>query len=119
MNLQLLELGDLKFDLEKRIESIEHQLTMSAHRKELGEEIDYTWVNKAKFKLNMLKIELKQINLKFDYFKKENDKIQRIEREKERLCNTVRLEREFLNIVKEQYGEEFFLSILNKAKERI
>lgn len=65
----LSEVAIEKFELEKKIESIEHQLAMADYRKTLGETVNLKWEHKARFKSKMLKIELKEMNLRFDYIK--------------------------------------------------
>lgn len=115
MNIEerLFELANEKFEKELQIESISHQLDMSLYRKE-QENIkpDYFWLNKTKYKLNMLKIELKQLNLEFDKLRKESDSIKRNERNK----SNVRLERLFMNLIKEDYGDEMFHFYLDRAR---
>lgn len=114
---ELHRLGTEKFEKEMKIESIEHQLQMSLYRYENGEEVDHLWVNKAKFKLNMLKIELKKINLNFDKYKKDVGAYYKAERKKEKDKHNLRLERVFMNFIKEDYGDEMFFYYVDKAKE--
>lgn len=120
MNIKELEdnlyrIGIEKFEKELKIESIEHQLDMSLYRKENGEAVDYLWLNKAKFKHNMLKIELKELNLKFDRLRKEVDAYYKSERTK----RNVRLERVFMNLIRDDYGDEMFYQYLGKAHEQL
>lgn len=100
-----------KFEKEGKIESIEHQLEMSLYRKENGEDVDYLWLNKAKFKLNMLKIELKKINLEFDRTRKEIDSYYKDERQKKHL----RVERVFIDMIRKDYGNEMCKYYFDKA----
>lgn len=109
---KLHEISLQKFEKESKIESIEHQLEMSLYRKENGEKVDYLWLNKAKFKHNMLKIELKEINLEFDRVRKEIARYYKEEREKKQL----RLERIFINMIREDYGNEMCKYYFDKAQ---
>ena len=109
----LYKLGLTKFDMEGKIESIEHQLEMSLYRKENGEEVNYLWLNKAKFKLNMLKIELKKINLEFDKKRKEIDLYHKKARQKDHL----RIERVFINMIREDYGNEMCTYYFDRARK--
>lgn len=109
---KIYKLGLEKFEKEEKIESIEHQLEMSLYRKENGEEVDYLWLNKAKFKFNMLKIELKKINLEFDKTRKEIAAYYKEERKK----NHIRIERVFINMVRQDYGDEMCKYYFDKAQ---
>ena len=89
---ELHRLGTEKFEKEMKIESIEHQL-------------------------QMLKIELKKINLNFDKYKKDVGAYYKAERKKEKDKHNLRLERVFMNFIKEDYGDEMFFYYVDKAKE--
>lgn len=124
MNIEELEeklykLSLEKFEIEGKIESIQHQLDMSLYRKENGEEVDYLWLNKTKFKLNMLKIEIKKLNLDFDKTKKEVDGFYKKQREIERFNRYTRLERVVIDFIKADYGEQMIEYYFDKAKEHI
>lgn len=110
---KLYNLSLIKFEMEGKIESIEHQLEMSLYRKENGEEVDYLWLNKARFKLSMLKIELKKVNLEFDKVRKEIAAYYKKEKQKDH----IRIERVFINLVKEDYGNEMCAYYFDRARK--
>lgn len=104
-----LELEENSIKIKSQIESAKSKFLVT------GEKSDPIWFNKAKYSLEMTKLELKKINAEYEKHKREikNEKTEK----KVELSKT--FERTFMSVAKDILSEEEYLLILNKTKELI
>jgi hypothetical protein len=110
--MEMQEIEDKKLQLEKDIINIKSQLEEANYRYLVHHQsADYGWVKKAKYALEMKKIELKELNLRYQSEKqkfKEESKIKRMQS----------VERTFMDIAQKHLSKEVYFKILSQAMQQ-
>lgn len=106
----------LKSELEEDIAKIKLQLDEAKTKFYLtGIISNSTWFNKAKYALEMKKLELRKVNVEFEQLKR----TMRIQNKSENNIKTRTFERTFMNISKVILDQEEYCKILNLTHEAV
>jgi hypothetical protein len=110
--MEMQEIEDKKLQLEKDIINIKSQLEEANYRYLVHHQsADYGWVKKAKYALEMKKMELKELNIKYQSEKqkfKEESKTKRMQS----------VERTFMEIAQKHVSKELYFKILSQAMQQ-
>ena len=110
------ELVNKKLELEEKISKIKLQIDEAKTKFLLTGIISNTnWFNKAKYALEMSKLELKKVNAEYEKHKRE----MKIDRAKSNMNNSKTFERMFIDTCKEELTKEEYLRIVSITKDRI
>jgi hypothetical protein len=110
--MDIQESENQKIQLEKDIINIKSQLEEANYQYLVhGKSANYKWIKSAKYALEMKKLELKEINIKF-----QNEK-QRL-KEEGKTKRTQLVERTFMDIAKKHISRELYFKILSEAMEQ-
>ncbi len=110
------ELVNKKLELEEKISKIKFQIDEAKTKYLLtGVMSDIKWFNKAKYALEMNKLELKKVNAEYEKHKRE----MKIKAKEVNINNNKTFERMFMDICKEELTKEEYLRITSITKDRI